>query len=143
MQGKQESLWSRLRCCLGGENLAYICRMKSVRDTIQALVKHSLGFAGVEEGVACKGTKLEARTFGVGKKSFLFVQVRETDCVLRLKLEESTVEALDLARKEPTVYSVGAQGWTKIVVGPSVPPATLLKRWVAESHRLVVLSKKK
>jgi predicted DNA-binding protein (MmcQ/YjbR family) len=117
--------------------------MSKIQNAIRALEKDSLGFSGVEEGVACKGTKLEARTFGVGKKTFLFIQPRETGCILRLKLDESAAEAGDLAEKDPEVYSVGAQGWTKIVIGPTVPPAKLLKRWLTESHRLVVLSKKK
>ena len=42
----------------------------------------------VTEGVACAGTKLESRTFAVGKKSFLFVSASE----MRLKLDASAAE---------------------------------------------------
>ena len=80
----------------------------------------------VERGVACAGTPLESRTYLVRRKSFLFVGKKDA----RLKLGGSTSEAEKLG------FAVGANGWVKLALD-ALPEATVLKRWVAESHALV------
>jgi hypothetical protein len=51
------------------------------------------------------------------------------DCV-RLKLDRSAAEARKLGAQ------VGAGGWAK-VESDGMPPAAVLKRWVAESYGLI------
>lgn len=82
--------------------------------------------AAVDEGVACVGTALESRTFRVKGKAFLFVSQREA----RLKLATSLAEAARLG------CSAGANGWVKIALDAQ-PHASVLKRWIAESHALL------
>jgi hypothetical protein len=84
----------------------------------------------VTEGIACAGTKLESRTFQVGKKTFLFVSAKD----LRLKLVASADEARRLG------FRVGANGWVTAGVD-RLPTVAMLRRWIAESHALVADSK--
>jgi hypothetical protein len=92
-------------------------------------------YPGAEEGIACKGTAVESSAFKARKKTFLFLSAAHA----RLKLRESLVEAAELATKEPSRYEVGSLGWIKITLGHAPdPPLDLLKRWIDESHRVVV-----
>jgi hypothetical protein len=100
--------------------------------TEQALRKIAIRYPGAEEGIACKGTKVESPTFMVGKRAFLFVN----STVARLRLGESQKSAAKLAAKEPNRYNVGAGGWSKISYGENdVLPLDLLAKWVDESYR--------
>lgn len=94
------------------------------------LRKIALRLAGVEEGVACKGTALESATFSTRKKSFLFLSEKHA----RLKLGASQAEAKELAAREPGQYRVGANGWVTISLTSGVPPLKRMERWIAESH---------
>ena len=80
----------------------------------------------VSEGLACAGTALESHTFQVGGKAFLFLSAK----VARLKLGNSAAEAKECG------CEVGANGWVKLALD-TLPPAAVLKRWVAESHGLL------
>ncbi|MSQ96453.1 MAG: MmcQ/YjbR family DNA-binding protein [Gemmataceae bacterium] len=100
----------------------------------QALRKIARQFPEAEEGIACQGTAIECTTFKARNKAFLFVGVVEA----RLKLQESLVEAIKLAAKEPSRYQVGAHGWVKLTFGQDdSPPLELLARWIDESYRLL------
>lgn len=68
---------------------------------------------------------MESKTFLVNRKAFLFVSKRD----LRLKLGASATEA----RKRG--FDVGSAGWVKLDLG-KLPPPTVLKKWIAESHAL-------
>ncbi len=92
----------------------------------------------VEEGVACKGTSVESRTYKVKGKAFLFVRPAEA----RLKLEGSLAEASKLAEKDPAAYSAGAKGWVAFKLA-AAPPKERLERWVAESYGLFAPKTKK
>ncbi len=81
--------------------------------------------AGVDEGVACAGTKLESRTFRVANKAFLFVSAKHA----RLKLAASASDAKQLG------FDVGASGWVKVPLD-ALPAAATCKRWIAESRAL-------
>lgn len=85
----------------------------------------ALALPGVEEGVACAGTKLESRVYTAGKKSFLFVSSKE----VRLKLAASAQKAKALG------FTVGANGWVKLPLD-ALPAATVLRRWIGESYAL-------
>ena len=85
----------------------------------------ALALANVEQGTACVGTALESRTYSIGKKSFLFISRKDA----RLKLSKSTAEAKRLG------LDVGANGWVKLALD-ALPVASVLKRWIAESHAL-------
>jgi len=91
-----------------------------------SLAAIALALPGVDEGIACAGTALESRTHVANRKAFLYVSA---DCV-RLELDRSVAEA----RKRGG--QVGAGGWTKLAMD-GLPPATDLKRWIAESHGLI------
>ena len=80
---------------------------------------------GVEQGFACAGTPLESRTYQVGKKAFLFVAKTQA----RLKLEASAQQARKLG------FTTGANGWVTLPL-EALPPAAVVKRWIAESHAL-------
>ncbi len=88
---------------------------------------------GVRAGVACAGTAIEAKTYTVSGKAFLFVCAKN----LRLKLQGAIAEASAAARRSPSSIQVGSGGWTTLKFGAElrVDDATL-KRWVAESHAL-------
>ncbi len=100
----------------------------------QALRTVALRYPEVAEGIACKGTALESRTFKAGKKSFLFVGPGDA----KLKLRESHAEAAALARDEPSRYKVGANGWVTVrFASGDFPSMDLLERWIDESYRVV------
>ena len=97
-----------------------------------ALRKFALRLPDAEEGVACKGTPLEARTFKIGKKAFLFLRPKEA----RLKLGASLKDAAKRASKEPDRYVVGASGWVLLKFDDATDPLDVFTRWVSESHAL-------
>jgi hypothetical protein len=96
-----------------------------------ALGKLARRHPDVEEGVACKGTSLESRTYKVKGKAFLFVRPAEA----RLKLDASLSEATKLAEKDPETYSAGSKGWVAFKLA-AAPPKERLERWIAESYAL-------
>lgn len=85
----------------------------------------ALELANVDEGVACAGTALESRSYRVNKKNFLFLSAN----VARFKLDASSAEAKGLG------CEVGANGWVKLSLD-ALPPASVVRRWIAESHAL-------
>jgi hypothetical protein len=89
----------------------------------------ALRLPGAQEGLACAGTALEARTAVVRGKAFLFVAPDH----LRLKLAAALPEAAGLAAAQPRVVQVGGQGWVKVA---GELPAGVLERWITESHAL-------
>jgi predicted DNA-binding protein (MmcQ/YjbR family) len=105
---------------------------------VAALRAAALRLPDVEEGIACEGTVLESHTFKTGKKAFLFLRATEA----RLKLSTSIPEATKRAKQDAARFSVGAQGWVKILLQGSLPTA-LLARWVAESQRTLAIPSKK
>lgn len=104
------------------------------------LRKQALGYPGVKEEIACKGTKVESAVFRAKKKSFLFLG----NGVIRLRLHESLGEAEKLAKKDPARYSTGVGGWVKVVYKESLPiEVAVLKKWVAESFAASETTKKR
>ena len=82
------------------------------------------------------------RAFKAGKKSFLFVGIKDTEYHFRIRLGASIAEAEGLAEKHPDNYAVGKFGWTKVTFpADEAPPPGLLERWVDESFRLLVPKK--
>ena len=61
----------------------------------------------------------------MNKKTFLFVSKKDA----RLKLSASSAEARRLG------CEVGANGWVKLLLD-EMPPASVVRRWIAESHGL-------
>jgi hypothetical protein len=101
--------------------------------TVQTIRTIALAKPGVEEGVSCKGTSLERRTFTVSGKAFLFYGAPGA----RLKLSASLPEARELAAKEPERFQAGAGGWVKVSLEARAPSKSLLSRWIDESYRLM------
>lgn len=87
---------------------------------------------GVEEGVACAGTKLESRTLKVRGKAFAFFKPAS----LMFKLGESLAEARALAAESPEQWRAGAGGWVEVKATGARLPLARLRRWLAESHAL-------
>ena len=85
----------------------------------------ALALPDVEQGIACAGTALESRTYQTGKKAFLFVAKKQA----RLKLDASVEQARKLG------FAAGASGWVMLPLD-ALPPASVAKRWIAESHAL-------
>lgn len=89
----------------------------------------------VTEAIACKGTSIEALTYNVRKKAFLFVMARDGALQLRFKLGESLPEMQKLAASDPAAFEAGKIGWCKASFPDSKPPEQkLLKRWIDESY---------
>lgn len=104
---------------------------KSQQSIAAMLGQHAGALRDVEQGVACAGTALEARTFQVGGKAFLFLGPKD----VRLKLTVSVADATSFAGRPASAVRVGANGWTTISLNAgSVPSRGVLRRWVAESH---------
>ena len=102
---------------------------------VKVLGTIALRLPDVEKGIACEGTSVERSTFKINKKAFLFLG--NVDAMI--KLQESIPEARKVAG-----CKVGASGWTKVTWTPdAVPPLDLLKKWVAESYRLMAPPPKK
>jgi hypothetical protein len=96
------------------------------------LLAHARRHPGIEEGVACAGTKLESRTVKVRGKAFAFFASDK----LRLKLGSSLAEAQAFAARSPDACSAGAGGWIAVRFAVCAPPTALLRRWLDESHAL-------
>lgn len=94
-------------------------------DRVPPRVLVATALPGVVEGVAFAGTPLESRTYRVNKKSFLFV----SETLARFKLDASCSEAKRLG------CEVGANSWVKLSLD-AMPPASVVRRWTAESHTL-------
>lgn len=88
--------------------------------------------AGVEPSIACAGTALEARSWKVRGKAFLFLGPSGGALNARLKLLSSLAEAQEIGAR------VGANGWVTVPCGPARRvPTEALRRWVAESYALM------
>lgn len=99
--------------------------MASTKETLRKIASR---FDGVEEGVACAGTKIESKTYCVRGRAFLFVGAAEPT-VVRFKVGERAAAAKKAGAE------VGAGGWAKIVLD-GAPPAGFADL-VAESYALV------
>jgi predicted DNA-binding protein (MmcQ/YjbR family) len=103
-----------------------------------ALKKAASKHPGAEESIACEGTAIEATTWGVGKKVFLFAGVSKGVVSIRVRLAGSAGEAKRLAKAEPRRYAFGATGWATVKFSEAEkPPMDLLERWISESWSLV------
>lgn len=104
----------------------------TLEDPFATLLAAARQFAGVEEGIACAGTKLESRTLKVGGKAFAFFKPGSLMC----KLGESLPEARALAAKAPAQWCAGNGGWVEVKAQGGRLPLPQLRRWLAESHAL-------
>lgn len=84
--------------------------MKPTGKLAKALEKAASKLPGAEQATACAGTSLEATTWGVGKKVFVFAGISKGVVNIRLKLKASAAEAKKLAKAEPQRYAIGANG---------------------------------
>ena len=93
----------------------------------------------VEVGAVC-----DKVAFKAGKKNFLFLgsDGESYDVKLKLKLKDSLAEANDLSAGQAGTISVGPSCWVELEFPKhkSLPKA-VLKRWIEESFRLLVLKK--
>ncbi len=78
----------------------------------------------------------------VRKKTFVFLNLEETEFSLSVKLPVSRDFALIFDWAEPTGYGLGRSGW---ITGRFAPgdeiDLELLQRWIAESYRAVAPKK--
>lgn len=106
---------------------------KSTSGLAATLIAAAQSLPDVTAGIACAGTALEAKTFNVGKKAFLFVGAKDA----RFKLGPALGEATEWSARDPAAVRVGTNGWvTMPVAGDGGPDAKTLGRWVRESHAL-------
>ena len=107
---------------------------------MNSLVKLARRHSDVQEGIACKGTALERRTFTVNKKVFLFLGSND----LMLKLADSLPDTNKRASRSDDRIKVGKNGWVKIVWDDaSELPLDVLPRWIEESYQLFAAASKK
>lgn len=102
-----------------------VTKPQPLRAAIHAVASR---LEGVVEGVACAGTKAEAKTYCVGGQAFLFVS-RAEPVTVRFKVSTSA------ARATKAGAIVGAGGWTKLVLANALPAG--FAEWVAESRSLL------
>lgn len=78
----------------------------------------------------------------VRKKSFVFLNIGETELSLSVKLPASRDFALIFDFAEPTGYGLGRSGWVtaRFSEGAEVD-LELMKRWIAESYRAIAPKK--
>jgi len=78
----------------------------------------------------------------VRKKTFVFLNIEETELSLSVKLPVSRDFALIFDFAEPTGYGLGRSGWVTARFGPEdEPDLELLQRWITESYRAVAPNK--
>ena len=93
----------------------------------------ALALDQVVETIACQGTALEAASFKVGTKAFLFIGKKDA----RLKLQASLPTAHALMAQSGSV-KVGAMNWVTLVFDETLTLETeVLKTWVEESYQLM------
>jgi len=106
---------------------------ESRADLIAKLAAHASKLAGAEEGVSCKGTAAESRTYQLKKRAFVFLR----PVAMMVKLGESIPASVELAKEDPKTYQAGASGWTTIKFQTDAKlSAKLLSSWIDESHAL-------
>jgi len=99
-----------------------------------ALHQYALSFPEAEEGEAC-----DPRAYHARQKSFLFLGGGDDSFTMMVKLAQSLPEVEELARREPSRYSIQSDGWVTATFPRDTPPSQeLLERWVDESYRLNV-----
>ena len=101
---------------------------KFIRETATSMPE-------VEVGAVC-----DKVAFKAGKKNFLFLGSDGES--YDVKLKDSLAEANDLPAGQAGTISVGPSGWVELEFSKhkSLPKA-VLKRWIEESFRLLVLKK--
>ena len=110
---------------------------KAADKAIAALEKQARAYPGSNDALSCNNV-----AFKTGRKSFLFLGVREDEIILRFKLNASLPEAQALAAKEPSQFEAGKGGWVKATLPrDEAPPKGLLSRWTEESFRLMATKK--
>ena len=78
----------------------------------------------------------------VRKKTFVFLNIDESELSMSAKLPVSRDFALIFDFAEPTGYGLGRSGWVTARFGPKdEPDLELLQRWIAESYRAVAPKK--
>lgn len=116
--------------------------------------------AGEGESVIIRSCYEELRAFGlslpeaseeapwghcalkVRKKTFVFLNIEETELSLSVKLPVSRDFALIFDFAEPTGYGLGRSGWVTARFGEGAEvDLNLIKRWTAESYRAIAPKK--
>ncbi len=104
--------------------------MKEIRTIISKLPE-------VSEGTSCKKI-----AFKVKAKNFVFVEELEDGLHVMLKLKNSLSEAQALAKKTPSNFKAGLNGWVNATFTKKVKaPKGLLKKWIEESFCLMAPKK--
>ena len=103
---------------------------------VEAIRRYAGAHANVATSIACEGTALEATTFNVAAKAFLFLRTVEGGQEVRLKLGASRPQIEKLGVQSPETYSIGSSGWAKVIVSEARALA-LMERWIAESYALI------
>jgi hypothetical protein len=100
-------------------------------NPLEALAKVAAALADVEEGIACKGTAVESRTYKCSGKAFLFLRRRN----VMVRLRDCLAEAQQLSNENPAMYRTGSGGWTTIKWNDGdAPPMATLTKWIADSY---------
>lgn len=96
----------------------------------------AMSFPETSEGTSCVN-----RAFKAGKKNFVFLGEKGTQCTLRLKLGDSVAELIERSESDDR-FEVGTHGWTKIVFDADQAPSSKdLEHWITESFLLLAPKK--
>lgn len=78
----------------------------------------------------------------IRKKTFVFLNIEETELSLSVKLPVSRDFALIFDFAEPTGYGLGRSGWvTARFASEDEVDVELLRRWITESYRAIAPKK--
>ena len=110
---------------------------KKKQDPVEELLEFALSFPEATEGIACKGTPIEARTGMIRKKNFVMFHKDNIRC----RLKAGLANARKVAKKMPQL-EVADMGWIKFPFDdPKEIPVDQFKEWIEESYRSVAPKK--
>ncbi len=103
---------------------------------VEAIRRYAGAHMDVATSIACEGTSLEATTFNLAGKAFMFLRTVPGGQEVRLKLGASREQIEKLGEQWPDSYSIGSSGWAKVIVSEE-RSLDLVKKWIAESYALI------
>ncbi|HWH21712.1 MAG TPA: MmcQ/YjbR family DNA-binding protein [Allosphingosinicella sp.] len=109
----------------------------SIKDSYEDLRRFGLALPEAAEEAPWGHCALKVR-----KKTFVFLNIDETELSLSVKLPVNRDFALIFDFAEPTGYGLGRSGWITARFAPSEEiDLELVKRWIVESYRAIAPKK--
>jgi hypothetical protein len=102
------------------------------KDPTEPIRLKASRYPAVDAGTACTQS-----SFKTGKKAFLYIGMQGGRYKAMFKLQNSMLEATELAKKDPNRYEVGSNKWVTARFTADAPmPKKLWEKWLDESYAL-------